>query len=360
VPRVNGIQNRNRDVRFRSIASRESAAGNGNHRICTGSCFARAGGVIHKALALTAMTGALLLTACGPAARMLADLRELQDVGRSVAAVARTPDVSVNLVNGHVLQIGVPTRPTGAANSYPIRDIAAAAFRAYPSRSQLNSVVVLTFDQRTYFGFFPYTVKNEAGRYRPYDLQQSPLLVERWAAPRPPNHLYLVAVGDADRELLDWLAEHVRQRFGVETEQLSPIPFDRATYDRERSQVIAEGLVSAIRNRYPAVWRDVTARVIGITSNDMFLRSHHWTLGFSWRSEDGRMAAVSYRRMDPTAFGLAPDADLLRARLAKMVGKDVGVLCFGLPLSDNPRSVMYGRIGGTDELDVMTEFVDPQ
>jgi hypothetical protein len=32
---------------------------------------------------------------------------------------------------------------------------------------------------------------------------------------------------------------------------------------------------------------------------------------------------------------------------------------YGLPLSSNPRSVLYGKIGGTDELDVMTEYFDP-
>ncbi|HMD34802.1 MAG TPA: hypothetical protein VKH42_07535, partial [Vicinamibacterales bacterium] len=168
----------------------------------------------------------------------------------------------------------------------------------------------------------------EARSIRPLDLESRPQLVEHWVRPEPDNHLYLVALGDADPEIMSWLAEHVRQRFGIATEELPPIPFDRATYDRARSQVVAEGLVSAIRNRYPAVWRDVTARVIGITGDDMFLRSHNWTFGFSWRSEDGRMAAVSYYRMDPSAFGLAPNPELLKNRLAKMVSKDVGVLCF--------------------------------
>ena len=43
-----------------------------------------------------------------------------------------------------------------------------------------------------------------------------------------------------------------------------------------------------------------------------------------------------------------------------MVAKDIGVLYYGLSLSNNPRSALYGGIGGTDELDVMTEYFDPQ
>lgn len=64
--------------------------------------------------------------------------------------------------------------------------------------------------------------------------------------------------------------------------------------------------------------------------------------------------------MDPAALGLSPDPGLLRGRVAKMVAKNIGVLYFGLPLSNNPRSALYGNIGGTDELDVMTEYFEPQ
>jgi hypothetical protein len=43
-----------------------------------------------------------------------------------------------------------------------------------------------------------------------------------------------------------------------------------------------------------------------------------------------------------------------------MVAKNIGVIYYGLPVSDNPRSVLYAKIGGVDELDVMTEYFDPR
>jgi hypothetical protein len=43
-----------------------------------------------------------------------------------------------------------------------------------------------------------------------------------------------------------------------------------------------------------------------------------------------------------------------------MVMKNVGVLCYGLPLSQNPRSALYGQIDGVEELDRMTESFDPE
>ena len=77
------------------------------------------------------------------------------------------------------------------------------------------------------------------------------------------------------------------------------------------------------------------------------------------RDAEDQVAVVSYARMNPVIFGNLPDDELLQSRLRKMVTKNVGIMCYGLPLSPDPRSVMYGNIGGTDELDVMTEDFDP-
>ena len=42
-----------------------------------------------------------------------------------------------------------------------------------------------------------------------------------------------------------------------------------------------------------------------------------------------------------------------------MIAKDIGIICYGREVSQNPRSVLYGNILGTDELDVMTDEFDP-
>jgi hypothetical protein len=38
-----------------------------------------------------------------------------------------------------------------------------------------------------------------------------------------------------------------------------------------------------------------------------------------------------------------------------MLSKNIGVLYYHLPLSDNCSSVMYGKVGGPQELDFMGE-----
>jgi predicted Zn-dependent protease len=309
----------------------------------------------------------LLFASCGNAVQFLASLGELRVVEEQVGSVAGTHDVSVNLQNDRVLTITIGDAGVGAKQGAErqelFRRIAAAAYLAFPSRSQVEAVAVARATRQKRDGAITDGVVTESQRFRPVQLIEPSGLTEHWLKPREVSHrVYLVGVGHVRPALIEQLAGHFRQTLGIDVEELPAVPFDRATVDSDRSQVVAEELVAAIRRRYPAEARDGGVRIIGVTGDDMFLRSKagSWAFGFSWRSEDGHMAVVSYARMDPAALGLSPDPDMLRSRVTKMVAKDIGVLCFGLPLSNNPRSALYGNIGGTDELDVMTEYFEPQ
>ena len=141
---------------------------------------------------------------------------------------------------------------------------------------------------------------------------------------------------------------------------LAPLAFDRVTYDGVRSQVVADELIGAARRRYASIVREPGSRLIGISPYDMYTQQiQRWAFTFSLRDEGNHVAVVSYARMDPAIFGNAPDDALLESRLRKMVIKNIGIMCYGRSASTNPHSVLYGNIGGTDELDVMTEEFDP-
>jgi hypothetical protein len=64
--------------------------------------------------------------------------------------------------------------------------------------------------------------------------------------------------------------------------------------------------------------------------------------------------------MDPVNYGDAADRELLEARLRKMVAKNIGVLYLRLPLNSNPRSLLYDRVLGPDDLDRMTKEFKPE
>jgi predicted Zn-dependent protease len=99
---------------------------------------------------------------------------------------------------------------------------------------------------------------------------------------------------------------------------------------------------------------NVDVLTIGITGEDIYLRSVNWQYAFGWRSDD-RVAIVSYARMDPRFFNGAEDVDLLHRRLRHMVTKDLGLMLFKLPVSSDRASPMYQDIGGLEELDAMGE-----
>lgn len=174
--------------------------------------------------------------------------------------------------------------------------------------------------------------------------------------------LYVIAIGSPRPELVESVAAEVQARLRMGVRLLSPLELDPRAYDAGRSQVIGERLIEAITYRNPALAADRNARVIGITAFDMYMdgRRAEWKFAFAVRSPDRRVAVISHARMDPAALGGASNEELLRSRLRKMVLKNVGLIYYGLPASNNPRSVMFNNVLGVDDLDRMSEEFDPK
>ena len=182
------------------------------------------------------------------------------------------------------------------------------------------------------------------------------------AQPAPNIDLYFVAIGSVPGDMLDGFVAHFQAKLGVSSKVLTPLGFDQVTFDAGRSQMSADRLIQAVRFRYPTLVKNPRTRVIAVTPYDMYMEAmrEQWRFTFSLRSSDQRMAVVSYARMDPAKLDGRPDEGLLRTRLRKMVTKNIGIICFGLPLSDDPRSVLFGSVLGVEELDRMTEDFKPK
>jgi predicted Zn-dependent protease len=190
-----------------------------------------------------------------------------------------------------------------------------------------------------------------------------PASAEQWVPKEIPQaDLYFVGIGEVPTALLSELTSHFEEKFGIRITVLSPLSFDRLTFDPVRSQTVADELISAVRQRHATLARDGRARVIGITPYDMYMRAMgtRWRYTFSLRNHDDHFAVVSYARMDPAWLRERPDAERLRSRLQKMIAKNIGIMYYGLPISQDPRSVLYGQIGGVEELDLMTEYFEPE
>jgi predicted Zn-dependent protease len=187
-------------------------------------------------------------------------------------------------------------------------------------------------------------------------------LTEGWERPSaPPHDLYFVPVGDVPAALMSALVAGVEQTLGIPVTVLSGVSVEPTMFDPARSQLIAEQLIAAVRTGHPTVARNPRARVIAVTAQDMYIKARsQWRFAFSLRSNENSVAVVSYARMDSAYLRITPDEELLRSRLRKMIFKNIGMMCYRLPVSRDPRSVLYGNVLGLDDLDYMSEFFEPR
>jgi predicted Zn-dependent protease len=166
--------------------------------------------------------------------------------------------------------------------------------------------------------------------------------------------IYLVPLGRFSSALVSELADYYKQKFNLKVSLLPTIELGDRVIDQNRRQVIAEELIEVIKQKHEHLAANSRAIIIGLTSNDMYIRGVNWQFAFSFR-EYGKFTVVSCARMDPVNLGQGPDDNVLRSRLRKMVTKNVGILYFGHSQNDNPRSVLYSQILGVEELDAVGE-----
>jgi predicted Zn-dependent protease len=166
------------------------------------------------------------------------------------------------------------------------------------------------------------------------------------------GRIVLAPFGDFPPSVARNLAAHFANRYGLDVVVASPLALPHDAWDANRGQVDSEVLLGTLASAYPVTSRRTI--VIGLTNADMFNSGVGWQYAFSNRREP-RFAVVSPVRMDRGCMGFPAAESTVMARLRKMVGKNIGVLFFRLPLSGHPRSMMYRSIGGPQELDTMLE-----
>lgn len=181
----------------------------------------------------------------------------------------------------------------------------------------------------------------------------SPDSTGRVLVPLPGRSLYLAPLDGFPRETADSLVTFYRDKYGVETTVLPSAAVDPRAWDEQRGQLVAEEVIASVKAEYADVVADSGAVIVALVERDIYLRERtDWAWAFGYR-RDGRFAVVSTARMSWPA-GLASDPRV-SGRLRKMVTKNIGLMYFGLPASDDPQSVLYRNVGGLGDLDRMGE-----
>lgn len=159
---------------------------------------------------------------------------------------------------------------------------------------------------------------------------------------------------DADPDMVTELARHYAGELSIVTDVLEPIVPDARSLNDARKQLIANELALSIRERFHEQLAAGDRTVIGVTGRDMYIRGMSWRFAMSYRMPP-QIAVVSYFWMEPQAVGKAPDTEMTRSRLRKMVAKNIGLLVYHLPASTDPSSLLFRDILGVHELDNMVE-----
>ena len=179
---------------------------------------------------------------------------------------------------------------------------------------------------------------------------QDPVDVSRL---RPDARVSLVPIEDFPVDRATAIAEHFRTRFGVAIDVAPVTQWPEGAYVEDRRQMDSAMMLARLESIYAAAAQPVV--VIGLTTRDMFNSDVNWAYVFSYRRRN-RVAVVSPARMDRGCMGvLQADDDRIMARLRKMVGKNIGIMYFGLGMKTDPASMLYAHIGGPQELDAMSE-----
>jgi len=175
-------------------------------------------------------------------------------------------------------------------------------------------------------------------------------------SPKAENRkIYFVPIGNFPDEQLPPLVEYYRNKYNLEIAVASGISVDPATRDASRRQLMAEKLAASIRRSVSEPANDPNAILIGFTVEDIYPTSKDWQFAFGWRVGETRSAVVSTARLslDDIAQPMTPETPATRLR--KIVTKDIGILYYGLPQSQSPKSVLYSGIMGIEELDAVGE-----
>jgi predicted Zn-dependent protease len=168
----------------------------------------------------------------------------------------------------------------------------------------------------------------------------------------PGGRVVLVPIDDFPADRAAAIAERFRTTLGIAIEVAPAVPWPAGAYDESRRQMNSAAMLTRLESTYATAGASVVA--IGLTTRDMFNPEVSWAYVFSYRGN--RVAVVSPARMDRGCMGLVQASDdRIMARLRKMVGKNIGILYFGLDMSTDPASMLYSQIGGPQELDAMSE-----
>jgi YD repeat-containing protein len=168
----------------------------------------------------------------------------------------------------------------------------------------------------------------------------------------PAQSVYLIPIGLAENEPLDWAPQYYKAKFGIEVVLLSRAELNPSLENPQRHQLNASKCVDFLRHLRPDLASDPSAILIGITSRDMYIPDFDWAYAENWRY-GGHFAIVSSARLHPPSPMGEWNPEWLNSRVQKLLTKNIAMLYFGLPLSADDTSLLSGVVSSGMAIDRM-------
>ena len=169
------------------------------------------------------------------------------------------------------------------------------------------------------------------------------------------SKVYFVPIDAFSEQQMQHLVHYYHDKFDLDVEVLQSIPVDTSLVNASRRQLRAEKVVARVHAAFPDLARDPKNILIGFTSHDIYPESQDWRFAFGWRIPELSAAVVSTAVMNVKNPRVSVEVAAPEVRLRKVVTKDLGILYYGLPVNNNPKSVLYNQILGIRELDSVGE-----
>jgi YD repeat-containing protein len=163
------------------------------------------------------------------------------------------------------------------------------------------------------------------------------------------GRIYLVQMGEhRDPYSLEDFAKWLRTKYALDVQVLPAMAIDPAAWDARRLQFVAEQLEAQLKQHHGDLAANQDAYLIGFTDGDMYSTREMWSSTFTQR-DMMRAAIISSDGMEDTAaqlryFGAQGAVDRFRARMRRILLKDVAVLYWHLPVNDDPTSLLHNTL----------------
>jgi predicted Zn-dependent protease len=175
----------------------------------------------------------------------------------------------------------------------------------------------------------------------------------------------LLAIDEVPVDIIQDLAAFLRAEYNLQVAVLPRLSLagrERQPghlVDQGRGQVNGDALLQLLRELFPPIAATDDTSLIAVTSYDMYNSTspnlrYVFALGETRR---GGTAAVSYARLHQMPTG-EDDEAMVTPRLRKAVLRRLGTIHFGLPMSEDPSSIMWeGFLNSPWALDELSDHL---